>query len=184
MGHCEIDQREHTPGLEHCHIPLRSERSHQLIPIVGGLPACQKRARTDARDVSRLAGDGEPAFSNGLSLLATYTYSHALDNVDRFWPRGLPTTSLKIDGWSKQAAPSTALRRWFQHDPQRWDESRRRYFHELDANVEAWKPLLETARGGPLTLIYSARDAEHNNGVALAEFLRRQQSRMDRPGQR
>lgn len=101
--------------------------------------------------------------------------------IDRLWPRGLPKTALKIDGWLKEAAPSKALRRWFHHDPQKWDEFQRRYFDELDANVQAWRPLMEAARRGSLTLIYSARDTEHNNGVALAEYLRRQQSKINRP---
>jgi uncharacterized protein YeaO (DUF488 family) len=91
--------------------------------------------------------------------------------IDRLWPRGLSKSSLKIDGWLKEAAPSQELRRWFQHDPAKWDEFRRRYCDELDAKPEAWMALVDAARQGPITLIYSARDAEHNNGIVLAEYL-------------
>ena len=92
--------------------------------------------------------------------------------IDRLWPRGITKASLKIDGWLKEVAPSQALRRWFNHDPQRWAEFRRKYFEELDVNPEAWTPLVGAARKGFVTLIYGARDTEYNNGVALAEYLR------------
>lgn len=92
--------------------------------------------------------------------------------IDRLWPRGKTKTALKIDDWLKDVAPSDALRRWFNHDPQRWDEFRRRYFAELDSKPDAWLPLVDAARKGSITLVYSAHDAEHNNGVALAEYLR------------
>jgi uncharacterized protein YeaO (DUF488 family) len=104
--------------------------------------------------------------------------------IDRLWPRGLKKTSLKIDGWLKEVAPSPALRRWFHHDPEKWNEFRRRYFGELDAKPEAWMTLVDAARKGPITLIYSARDPEHNNGVALAEYLRARQIKSDHRGQR
>jgi uncharacterized protein YeaO (DUF488 family) len=91
--------------------------------------------------------------------------------IDRLWPRGLSKTSLKIDGWLKEVAPSPELRRWFQHDPAKWNEFRRRYGNELDAKPEAWRTLVDAARHGPLTLVYSARDPEHNNGTVLAEYL-------------
>src|SRR5947209_17132119 len=91
--------------------------------------------------------------------------------IDRLWPRGRSKASLKLDGWLKEAAPSQELRRWFQHDPAKWDEFRRRYCNELDAKPEAWMTLVHAARQGPITLIYSARDAEHNNGIVLAEYL-------------
>jgi uncharacterized protein YeaO (DUF488 family) len=91
--------------------------------------------------------------------------------VERLWPRGLRKEALRLDRWLKEVAPSDELRRWFAHDPARWDEFRRRYFAELDAKPEAWQPLLEAARGGPVTLLYSARDTEHNNARALQEYL-------------
>lgn len=91
--------------------------------------------------------------------------------VERLWPRGVKKTSLKIESWLKDVAPSTELRKWFSHDPAKWDEFRRRYFDELKANPDAWQPLLQAARGGTVTLIYSSHDQEHNNAVALKEFL-------------
>jgi uncharacterized protein YeaO (DUF488 family) len=92
--------------------------------------------------------------------------------VERLWPRGIKKTSLHIEAWLKDAGPSTELRKWFNHDPTQWDEFRRRYFAELKANPDAWKPIIESARNGTVTLIYSSHDTEHNNAVALAEFLK------------
>ncbi len=91
--------------------------------------------------------------------------------VDRLWPRGLQREALHLDGWLKEIAPSDALRKWFAHDPVRWEEFRRRYDQELDANIENWQPLLEIARHGVVTLVYSAKDREHNQAVALKEYL-------------
>ncbi|MFZ0594729.1 MAG: DUF488 domain-containing protein [Bryobacteraceae bacterium] len=91
--------------------------------------------------------------------------------IDRLWPRGISKASLKIDGWLKEVSPSDPLRRWFNHDPEKWNEFRQRYFAELDSKPDALAPLVEAARSGPVTLVYSAHDAEHNNGVALAEYL-------------
>jgi uncharacterized protein YeaO (DUF488 family) len=79
--------------------------------------------------------------------------------------------ALPLDGWIKEAAPSSALRQWFGHDPQRWAEFKRRYFAELDRAPDAWALLLTAAQGGPITLLYSARDTAHNNAVALQEYL-------------
>jgi uncharacterized protein YeaO (DUF488 family) len=100
--------------------------------------------------------------------------------VDRLWPRGVKKDALRIEGWLKEVAPSQALRRWFNHDPEKWNEFRRRYFGELDAKPEAWAPLVEAARKGSVTLIYSAHDTQHNNGVALAEYLKAQLAKSDR----
>jgi len=91
--------------------------------------------------------------------------------VERLWPRGVSKTSLRLDGWLKDVAPSDELRRWFAHDPRKWREFRRRYFDELDANASAWEPILQAARRGEVTLIYSARDNEHNSAVALRDYL-------------
>jgi uncharacterized protein YeaO (DUF488 family) len=94
--------------------------------------------------------------------------------VERLWPRGVKKTSLKIiKDWLKEAGPSTELRKWFSHDPAKWNEFRRRYFDELKANPAAWQPILGAARHGTVTLIYSSHDTEHNNAVALQEFLQR-----------
>ncbi|MDR3726496.1 MAG: DUF488 domain-containing protein [Terracidiphilus sp.] len=91
--------------------------------------------------------------------------------VERLWPRGVKKSSLPIDAWLKDAAPSGDLRKWFHHDPARWNEFRQRYFIELKQNPASWLPLFEAARHGTVTLIYSSHDSEHNNAVALKEFL-------------
>ncbi len=97
--------------------------------------------------------------------------------VERLWPRGVKKEELRIDGWLKDVAPSTELRQWFSHDPAKWGEFRRRYFRELQKNADAWKPLLTHARRGAVTLVYSAYDTEHNNAVALRDFLESQMNR-------
>ncbi|MCI0408368.1 MAG: DUF488 family protein [Acidobacteria bacterium] len=91
--------------------------------------------------------------------------------VDRLWPRGIKRERLTLDAWVKEVAPSDSLRRWFAHDPHRWDEFRRRYAAELDRRPEAWGPILEAARRGTVTLVYSARDSRRNNAVALKGYL-------------
>jgi uncharacterized protein YeaO (DUF488 family) len=91
--------------------------------------------------------------------------------VERLWPRGMKKEALQMDGWLKDVAPSGELRRWFGHDPARWEEFKQRYFAELDQKPEAWQPLLEAARKGDVTLLYSARDEEHNNALALRDYL-------------
>ncbi len=91
--------------------------------------------------------------------------------IERLWPRGVKKTSLHLDAWLKDVAPSHALRRWFGHDPAKWQEFRRRYFAELDTNLRAWQPLLEASRRGTIELVYSSRDTQHNNAVALRDYL-------------
>ena len=91
--------------------------------------------------------------------------------VDRLWPRGMKKENLQMDGWLKDVAPSDVLRRWFGHDPAKWEEFCRRYDTELEANSSAWRPLLDMARKQDITLLYSAHDIEHNNAVALRAFL-------------
>lgn len=103
--------------------------------------------------------------------------------VERLWPRGLKKESLALDGWLKEVAPSDALRRWFAHDPARWAEFQRRYRAELDDQPEAWRPLLQAARRGQVTLLYSARDTERNSAVALKAYLE-EKARTSQPTQR
>jgi uncharacterized protein YeaO (DUF488 family) len=91
--------------------------------------------------------------------------------VDRLWPRGIKKANLPLEGWAKDVAPSDGLREWFGHDPRRWAEFQRRYAGELDDHPEAWKPLLDVAEHGRLVLVFGARDEEHNNAVALKEYL-------------
>lgn len=96
--------------------------------------------------------------------------------VDRVWPRGLRKADAAIDAWMKEIAPSTELRKWFGHDPARWDEFRRRYHAELDALPERVAELRDRASKGAVTLCYAARDREHNNAVALKQYLERPRS--------
>lgn len=91
--------------------------------------------------------------------------------VDRVWPRGVTKEALRLDGWLKEAAPSTALREWFGHDPKKWDSFRSRYFRELDAQPDAVAVLLERCARGKVTLVYGAKDPAHNQAVALTEYL-------------
>src|SRR5579875_3364190 len=93
--------------------------------------------------------------------------------VDRLWPRSVTKAALKLDGWVKEVAPSTPLRRWFAHDPAKWQEFRRKYFQELDRHSDLLAPLAAAVQKGTVTLIYAARDTEHNNAVALKEYLER-----------
>lgn len=101
--------------------------------------------------------------------------------VDRLWPRGVKKEALKMDGWLKDVAPSNALRHWFNHDPAKWKEFQRRYRAELSAKPENWQPLLETAKAGDVTLLFSAHDMEHNNAVVLKELLDEQLGKKGRP---
>jgi uncharacterized protein YeaO (DUF488 family) len=91
--------------------------------------------------------------------------------VDRLWPRGVTKSSLDIKAWLKDASPSNELRKQFHHDPGQWGEFCRHYFAELKKSPTAWAPLVDAARAGTVTLVYGARDTEHNNAVALMEFL-------------
>ena len=91
--------------------------------------------------------------------------------VDRLWPRGVRKDALDVDAWLKDVAPSTELRRWFGHDPDRWEEFATRYRAELAKRPEAAEPLLDALRAGPVVLLYDAKDAEHNQAVVLREWL-------------
>lgn len=93
--------------------------------------------------------------------------------IDKLWPRGVSRERAKLDAWDKELPPSTELRQWFGHDPARFDEFRRRYMDELRDQRPRLAALRRRARDGTLTLVYSARDAEHNDAVVLAEVLRR-----------
>jgi uncharacterized protein YeaO (DUF488 family) len=102
--------------------------------------------------------------------------------VERLWPRGLSKLKLSIDAWLKEAGPGTGLREWFSHDRAKWLRFRTRYLRELDARPEAWRPILSAARRGKVTLVYSSHDTEHNNAVALQQYLQAKiRRRMGRP---
>ena len=91
--------------------------------------------------------------------------------VDRLWPRGLSKDKADVALWLKEIAPSTELRKWFGHDPEKWPEFQKRFRAELDDNAEAVKELRGLIAKGKVTLLYSAHDEEHNNAVVLAEYL-------------
>ncbi len=91
--------------------------------------------------------------------------------VDRLWPRGVAKNDLQLDEWSHDIAPSDELRRWFDHDPSRWAEFCERYRAELDENADAIATIVQRTRKGRVTLVYAARDAEHNNAVVLRSVI-------------
>ena len=103
-----------------------------------------------------------PAESDGFRVL-----------VDRVWPRGVGKDALKLDQWLKDIAPSTGLRKWFGHDPEKWEAFRERYFRELDSQNEQVTFLKQKAGKGNLTLVFAAKDPQHNNAVALKQYLER-----------
>lgn len=97
--------------------------------------------------------------------------------VDRVWPRGVSKAALALDEWQREIAPSTPLRQWFGHDPARWERFEERYFAELDDKPELVQALLARARKSRVTLVYSAKDTEHNQAVALRAYLERMAGR-------
>jgi uncharacterized protein YeaO (DUF488 family) len=101
-----------------------------------------------------------PAASDGRRIL-----------IDRLWPRGVSKAKLALDGWMKEIAPSTALRQWFGHEPERWQEFRRRYADEIRGHPEQLRELRQFAAEGQLTLVYSAHDEAHNDAVVLRGIL-------------
>ena len=94
--------------------------------------------------------------------------------VDRLWPRGVAKDMAMIDEWLREIAPSTELRSWFGHDPQKWEEFRRRYAEELAGEQELLARLRAEASKGTVTLLFAAKDETHNNAVALKEMLEQQ----------
>lgn len=110
----------------------------------------------------------KPSRSDGLRVL-----------VDRLWPRGLKKEDAAVDHWIRDVAPSAALRRWFGHAPERWDEFKKRYVRELNRSPGPCQALMQTARGrkkggtATVTLLFAAKDEKHNNAVALKEYLER-----------
>ncbi len=91
--------------------------------------------------------------------------------VDKLWPRGLSKEKAKVDVWLKDIAPSDELRKWFGHEPEKWNEFRRRYFEELKGKKEAVGVIVEKSRSGAVTLLYGAKEEKYNNAVALKEFI-------------
>jgi uncharacterized protein YeaO (DUF488 family) len=110
-----------------------------------------------------------------LKIKRVYEKTEAGDGVrflvERLWPRGVKKEKLKMKAWLKDVAPSPALRKWYGHDAARWEDFRQRYRIELENNPEAWMPILDASQKGNVTLLYSARDTEHNSARVLKEFL-------------
>jgi len=102
----------------------------------------------------------KPKASDGVRIL-----------VERLWPRGLSKKNAKVDVWLKNIAPSTELRKWFSHDPAKWEEFRARYFKELNKNREAVKKLLDTTEGSDVTFVYASREKEYNSAAALKDYI-------------
>jgi uncharacterized protein YeaO (DUF488 family) len=95
--------------------------------------------------------------------------------IDRMWPRGLTKGQAQVDAWLKALAPSPELRRWFNHDPDKWETFKNRYFKELDESRETVEQLATKARGQRLTLVFAAKNRKFNNAVALKEYLEQRQ---------
>ncbi len=91
--------------------------------------------------------------------------------IDRLWPRGIKKEDAKIDEWIRDAAPSTELRKWFSHDPAKWNEFRRRYKDELKERADLLQRLRKESRKGTITLVFAAKDSDHANAVVLKEVL-------------
>jgi uncharacterized protein YeaO (DUF488 family) len=114
--------------------------------------------------------------SHGVTVKRVYDPPSAEDGmrvlVDRLWPRGLKKEKARIDRWLRDVAPSTELRRWFGHDPKRWDEFRERYTAELRGHSDALDELRRLAGEGHVTLLFAAHDEQHNDAVVLRDLLR------------
>lgn len=91
--------------------------------------------------------------------------------AERLWPRGLSKNKAGVDLWLKDVAPSTELRKWFGHDPSKWDEFKKLYYAELDNNMEALSKLTDISGKRDITFVYASKDEEHNNSVALKEYM-------------
>jgi uncharacterized protein YeaO (DUF488 family) len=110
-----------------------------------------------------------------ISIKRVYELAEKTDGkrflVERLWPRGMRKSELLMDAWLKEAAPSTELRKWFNHEPDKWDAFQASYLKELEEHPEHWAPILEAARHGNVTLLYSAHDIQHNNALVLKHFM-------------
>lgn len=117
-----------------------------------------------------------PALSNDVRIRRVYDPPESDDGrrilVDRLWPRGLTRDRAAIDLWLKDVAPSSELRKWFDHDPDKWEEFRRRYSAELADRPSEVAQLRDALRQGAVTLLYAARDTAHNHALVLGDILR------------
>ena len=116
--------------------------------------------RIPAANVNLKRAYESPAAADGTRVL-----------IDRLWPRGISKEKAALDQWMKDIAPSNQLRKWFGHDPARWNEFRRRYAAELHKNPHLLEQLRSVARDGPITLVYSARDEAYNDAIVLRDLI-------------
>lgn len=141
----------------------------------GAKAADTAKGAARARPAANRSTRSRPA-ATAIALKRVYDPASRSDGtrvlVDRLWPRGIAKAKARVDAWLKEVGPSTALRTWFGHDPARWPEFQRRYHREL-ANSGAAQPVADLARRGPITLLFAAKDEEHNNAVALRDYLTR-----------
>jgi uncharacterized protein YeaO (DUF488 family) len=150
-----------------------------LQPLVGDCSLAYCGARKECKDWKSC-----PRSQFVIKIKRVYDKAAASDGsrllVDRIWPRGLKKADLALDDWIKEVAPSDRLRKWFAHDIRKWKELRKQYFAELRAKPEVWQPIMERAGRSDVTLLYGARDSEHNNAVALRDFLTAQLKKKNR----
>lgn len=129
-----------------------------------------------ARDHTNGPGGSEPAMKLDVRTKRIYDAAEDGDGrrvlIDHIWPRGVSRERARLDDWARELAPSDELRKWFDHVPERFPEFRDRYRRELGEHAERVEELRRLASEGPLTVVYAARDQEHNNAVVLAELLR------------
>ena len=118
------------------------------------------RSKPLAKNIKLKRAYDDPVAADGMRIL-----------VDRLWPRGVKKATAAIDFWAKDLAPTTALRKWFGHDPVRWTEFRRRYTAEIRQHTEQLDKIRKLARHDTVTLIYAARDQEHNEAVIIRDLL-------------
>jgi len=93
--------------------------------------------------------------------------------VDRLWPRGVKKESLRLDRWEKELAPTTTLRQWFDHDPDKWEEFQQRYVKELELKYDVIRALLQEAGNRQILMIYAAKDTAHNHAIVLKDFIQK-----------
>ncbi len=163
-------------GARVLHITSKAEpQPHSITPFarVRGSSITYPPEPLSGRNA--IMSEAETAAENRIRIQRAYERPSRTDGtrflVERLWPRGVTKNALKLDSWLKDVAPSPELRKWFNHQPERWPEFQKRYLAELRANPNGWKPILEAARRGPVTLIYAARDTEHNSAMLLQRFL-------------
>lgn len=158
----EMQERSETIDWWERGNPPRSRRAAGHRSTIGA-SALEVRPRKRAKMKIQIKRAYEPAEAgDGYRVL-----------IDRLWPRGVTKQRARLDAWEKQLGPSTELRKWFGHEPRRFEQFRRRYIEELRGQRERLSSLRRRARDGTVTLVHSARDTEHNDAVVLAEVLRR-----------